>query len=402
MPIDIRARLVSAPRRAGYSNSLLATQANYYGDSFANRGADPGWLTISALEYEALGYDSALVPQRSGWPDVWALTAWALATTKQFAIAAAHRVGLQNPTAAARTIATLHQLSEGRVSAHIILGTTDADQQRDGDFLDKPARYRRAAEYFQLLRLWLDSETSFDFSGEFYRVKDALAGQRPGTDVVLSYGGSSDESLDLAGRYADVYAVTAEPLAGTSELIGRVREIAAALGRQVSFWFSGPNFILGESDAAARRKADEITAELLVARDYQERRSISLAHGVNERPESVNRQRFLRNVYDQSDWHDKAMYTGIGRITGYGWPAFVGSPETVADALLDYYDLGVRVFGIGMSVDAKEDQELAHDLFRRLRAGADERDRMARRLPIGELSHPPPDPGHSPAIHVLQ
>jgi alkanesulfonate monooxygenase len=69
------------------------------------------------------------------------------------------------------------------------------------------------------------------------------------------------------------------------------------------------------------------------------------------------------------------MYTGIGRITGYGWPAFVGSPETVADALVDYYDLGVRVFGIGMSVDAKEDQDLARELFQRLREGAEGWDR---------------------------
>jgi alkanesulfonate monooxygenase len=383
MPIDIRARLVSAPRQAGYSGSLLAAQANYYGDSLSHRGADGQWLTASALEYEALGYDSALIPQRSGWPDVWALTAWALAATTRFAIAAAHRVGLQNPTSAARSAATLHQLSGGRVGAHIILGTTDADQQRDGDFVDRAARYRRAGEYFQVLRRWLESETPFDFSGEFYRVRDALAGHRPLGGVVLSYGGSSDESLELAGRYADVYAVTAEPLAGTSELIGRVREIAGSLGRHVSYWFSGPNFVLGETDAAARRKADDLTEELLVARDYQERRAISLAHGINEQPESVNRQRFLHNVYDKDDWHDKAMYTGIGRITGYGWPAFVGSPETVADALLDYYDLGVRVFGIGMSVDALEDQELAQELFRLLRAGADRRDRSAQPLEAG-------------------
>ena len=124
MPIDIRARLVSVSRVAGYSSSLLATQASYYG----------------------------------------------------------------------------------------ILGTTDADQQRDGDFVGKSARYRRAAEYFQVMRLWLESESPFDFSGEFYRVNDALAGHRPPGGVVLSYGGSSDESLELAGQYADVYAVTAEPL----------------------------------------------------------------------------------------------------------------------------------------------------------------------------------------------
>jgi hypothetical protein len=51
MPIDIRARLVSVPRAAGYSSSLLATQASYSGDSLAHRGADVGWLTRSVLEY---------------------------------------------------------------------------------------------------------------------------------------------------------------------------------------------------------------------------------------------------------------------------------------------------------------------------------------------------------------
>jgi alkanesulfonate monooxygenase len=74
------------------------------------------------------------------------------------------------------------------------------------------------------------------------------------------------------------------------------------------------------------------------------------------------------------------MYKGIGRITGYGWPALVRSPETVADALLDYYDLGVRVFGVGMSVDAKEDQDLARALFGCLRAGVGARDLVAKRV----------------------
>jgi alkanesulfonate monooxygenase len=373
MPIDLRARVVSAPRDPGYSDSVLARQANYYGDSRSHRGADPTWLARSAREYESLGYDSALIAQRSGWPDVWSLAGWSLAATTRFSIAAAHRVGLQAPTAAARSLASLHQLSGGRISAHIILGASDDDQKRDGDFLSKSDRYLRAAEYLQVVRQWLSSTEPFDFSGEFYQVRGALAGHRPDPGPLLSYGGSSPESLDLAGRYADIYAVTAEPLAGTSELIGKVRAIAAEHGRAPSFWYSTPNVILGRTDDDARHKADALTEELLIARDYQEARKIGLAHGINAKPESVNRARWLAAV-NEADWHDKALYTGIGRITGYGWPAYVGSPETVADALLDYYDLGVRIFGIGLSTDADEDRELATELFRLLRLGAAQRD----------------------------
>ncbi len=312
MPIDIRARLVSAPRHAGYSASLLATQANYYGDTLADRGADAECLTRSALEYEALGYDSALIPQRSGWPDVWALTAWALATTTRFAIAAAHRVGLQNPTAAARPLppSTSYRAagsaptsSSGRPTP--ISNATVTSWTRRRATGGRPSTSMSCACGWRARPLSTSAESSIGS-------KTLSPAHRPAEgSVVLSYGGSSDESLELAGQYADVYAVTAESLAGTAELYGGVcGEIAEGKrsGRSVSGSVARTSF-LGETDAAARRKADEITTELLVARDYQERKAISLAHGINEQPESVNRQRFLSNVYDERDWHDKAMYT---------------------------------------------------------------------------------------------
>jgi hypothetical protein len=116
-----------------------------------------------------------------------------------------------------------------------------------------------------------------------------------------------------------------------------------------------------------------LTGDLLVGRDYEQVPQVSLPHGVNKRPESVDRQRWLAAIHE-SDWHDEAFYSGIGRIAGYGCPASVGSLATVADALLDYYDLGVRMFGIGLPTESGEDRELAVELFRLLRAGADRRD----------------------------
>ncbi len=77
------------------------------------------------------------------------------------------------------------------------------------------------------------------------------------------------------------------------------------------------------------------------------------------------------------DWHDAALYTGIGRRTGYRYPAFVGSPQTVANALLAYYDLGVRIFGVGPSPDAGEERGLTRELFRLLRGGVATRELAA-------------------------
>jgi alkanesulfonate monooxygenase len=373
MPIEIRARLASAPRQAVHSDTLLALQATYYSDSRTHRGGDPAWIVRSAREYEELGYDSALVAQHSGWPDVNAVAGWALAATTRFRIATAHRIGLQTPTAGARALATLEELSAGRVSAHFILGSTDEDQARDGDLLPKVDRYRRAHEYLQIVTKWLSATESFDFDGEFYQVRDALAGYRPPTTrPLISYAGYSPESVDIAARYADVYAITGEPLDRTEALVNQVRSAAAEHGRTINFWHHGPNFILGETDEEARRKTERISAELLEIRAHSGAATApaaTAARGAN----ATDHQPWLAT--DATDWHDTALYTGIGRITGYRYPTFVGSPLTVADALLAYYDLGIRIFGVGLSVDAPEDRELVRELFALLRRGVNERDR---------------------------
>jgi len=372
MPIEIRARLASAPRKPVHADTLLALQATYYSDSRQHRGGDPEWIVRSAREYEELGYDSALVAQSSGWPDVNAVAGWALAATTRFRIATAHRIGLQSPTAGARALATLEQLSAGRVSAHFILGSTDEDQARDGDLLPKSERYRRAHEYLQIVTQYLRSTESFDYDGEFFKVKDALAGYRPPTTrPLISYAGYSPESIEIAAQYADIYAITGETLASSRALIEQVSTAAARHGRTLSFWHHGPNVILGDTDAHARDKTETLISELLrirAATDASTTRPPSVTRGAH----NTDHQGWLTD--DSDDWHDTALYTGIGRRTGYKYPTFVGSPQTVADALLAHYDLGVRIFGVGMSVDAPEDKELVRELIRLLRAGAAERD----------------------------
>jgi alkanesulfonate monooxygenase len=71
------------------------------------------------------------------------------------------------PTLAARKAATLDQISGGRVSLHIITGGSDADQARDGDYVDHDTRYRRTDEYLGLMRRMWTEDRPFDHAGEF-------------------------------------------------------------------------------------------------------------------------------------------------------------------------------------------------------------------------------------------
>lgn len=52
----------------------------------------------------------------------------------------ADRPGFTAPTLAARQLATLHQLSKGRVAVRIITGGNDAELAQDGDHLTKDER----------------------------------------------------------------------------------------------------------------------------------------------------------------------------------------------------------------------------------------------------------------------
>jgi alkanesulfonate monooxygenase len=376
MPIELRGRLPgSSNMEPSYSDTVLAKQAAYYGPIPKQRYPDPEWITKTAREFEEAGLDSALVAHRSSWPDVWSVCTWALAATTRLKLVSAHRVGLQLPVAAARSFATIDRLSGGRVMLHAIQGNTEEDQWREGDFLDKATRYKRAGEYFEVFKQMLTSTVPFDFSGDFYHVKGAwssyLPVQRP--YPTISGAGASPEGLAFCARHVDVYALTAEPLESTAELLTRVRAASALEGRTLRFW-RDCNFIVAPTDAAAWEKAEAIAEELTHAGE----RVWEQGDKQSVRPQSVAQQRVLA-ASEHGTRVGKATYTAISKLaSGTVASAFVGSPETVADAVLDYYDLGIETFSIGIAIVTEEDRRMRTELIACLRSGAAERDRRAR------------------------
>jgi len=380
MPIELRGRLPGSQVVPKDESSVLSWHAAYHGAPPRERTADPDWLTRTARDYEAAGLDSALIAQNSSWPDVWTLCAWALAATERLKIVAAHRVGLQAPTAAARALATLDRLSKGRAAVHVIMGATDEDQQRDGDFVLKAERYRRGAEYVEVFKKELTSTEPFDYEGEFYQVKGGWSAVKPiqAPYPTLSMTSGSEPGIELGAKHADVFALTAEPLESTAEIMGRVRAAAARQGRTMRFW-RDCNFILGPTDEAAWQHAEAISAEFNKAKEDYRKSSGERSAKISERgtrvPQSVGSQRVLAAA-EKGLKHDRALYTGVAKITyGYVAAAFVGSPKTAAEAVLDYYDLGIDIFSIGLPVITDQDRELRAELLARLREGAAERDR---------------------------
>lgn len=298
---------------------------------------DKDYIARFARAHEAAGFDRILVGYWSDQPDGFLVTAHAAAHTQKIKFLLAHRPGFVAPTLAARKLASLDHLTDGRLAVHIISGGSDSEQRRDGDFLSKAERYARTDEFLSVLKQSLESPQPYDHQGRFYQAEQAFSAIKPlQHKLPIYFGGSSPEAIDVAARHADVFALWGEPLKGAAETVRNVRAAAAAQGRQIAFNISFRP-ILGNTEKEAWERAEHIraTAEKQLA-------ETGYTFGL-PKPQSVGAQRLLAAAHE-SERHDKVLWTGVAKLVqgGYNSTALVGTPDQVSEALLDYYRLGIH------------------------------------------------------------
>jgi alkanesulfonate monooxygenase len=293
-----------------------------------------------ARAHDEGGFDRALVAFGSTSPESQHLAAYAASVTERLGFMIAHRPGFTQPTVAARQLATLDQLTGGRIAVHIITGGADEEMAKDGDHTTKDVRYARTDEYLDIVRQEWTSEKPFDYDGRFYRVKQAFGAVKPAQKphLPIYFGGASDEAIPVAGKHADVYALWGETQAQVRETIARVRAAAAKHGRTPRFSLS-LRPVLADTEAAAWKRADEIVERTKAIR-------AKAGHTLSgHAPPNAGSQRLLQAAA-QGTRLDKRLWTGVAAVTGAqgNSTGLVGTPEQVAEGLLDYYDLGVTTF----------------------------------------------------------
>jgi alkanesulfonate monooxygenase len=297
-----------------------------------------------ARAHEDNGWDRVLFAYGSGSPEPAQVAAFVASKLDKLQILLAHRPNVSYPTFAAKTFATLDQISGGRLTVHFITGGNDHEQQREGDYLTKDERYSRTREYIQIVKRAWTSREPFDHEGTHYRfadfVSDTFPVQQP--RIGVSFGGSSPAAYAAGGAEADIYCLWGEPLAQTAEQIELVKAAARAAGRtdvpriQVAF-----RPIIAPTEELAWEKAyrtvDRIKQRTAGGAQLSRRHSLTS-------PENTGSQRLLE-IAKQGERFDRALWTPTAAATGGAGNsnALVGTPETVAAALLDYYDLGVTI-----------------------------------------------------------
>jgi alkanesulfonate monooxygenase len=224
-----------------------------------------GYLTLVAQAADNAGFDRVLVPcsfssvDHGPNVDAYTLGVACLAATHRLRVVLTHRPGFINPAVFAHMCATADEMSQGRLALNIVTAGAPGDLEQLGDTLDHDARYRRAAEFVDVLQaVW--TEVDSDYDGEFYRLCGAritaMPAQAEGPEIHLA--GTSPAAIDMAVRQADVYMMQASGVRQTGHRIAEVRERAALIGRSPRFCVAATIFA-ADSDREALRRARSVT-----------------------------------------------------------------------------------------------------------------------------------------------
>lgn len=335
-------------------------------------GISTDYLRAFAQAHERSDFDLVLVGYTASSAEGFLVAQYAASQTTKLGYLIAHRPGFVAPTLAARKIATSDHLTGGRLALHIIAGASDSEQEGDGDFQPKDVRYRRAAEYIEVMKRAWSSQKRFDFEGEFYRIKGAQSDVRPlqTPHPPIFFGGSSEGALAMGAQHCDVFAMFGEPLAATRARIAEFRARAAAHARTPTFNMSFRP-ILAATEGEAWDKAKGILEQIQVQQN-------PTGFGTIKKPLDHSARRLL-DFAAQGEVHDARLWMPIAEATGAvgNTSCLVGTPEQVAQAMLEYYKLGVHSFLIRGFDPFNDAIDFGRDLIPRLRAGAVALDRAA-------------------------
>ena len=202
---------------------------------------DGGELVDLARAAEAAGIDRLFIADSAGSQDAATVASYMFHATATLGVQIEHLAGVSQPEIAARQLATLDQLSGGRVSVHV----TPAG----GDTLSHEESLARLDEYVMLLkRLW-SNDKPIDHEGRFHRLKSAFTGAKPFAGMMpLVLAGASGTAIQVAARHADVFLLPAASVEETGRIVERVKTAAACHRRADAIRFALPVRPLANGD----------------------------------------------------------------------------------------------------------------------------------------------------------
>jgi F420-dependent oxidoreductase-like protein len=193
-------------------------------------------LGFSGL-YRSDHFTNARPPDKDSL-ELWVSLTWLADNTKKIEFGPlVTPFSFRHPSFTARMASAVDDLSGGRLILGVGAGWQEREHDKFGlDLLDISNRFKRFEEGLEVLTQLLSSNDPIEFTGEFYRLKEAVMlprPKRPNGPPILIGGNGSRRTLPLAARYAQewnaIYLLPKE----FYELNSRFDSLLENEGRQV-------------------------------------------------------------------------------------------------------------------------------------------------------------------------
>jgi alkanesulfonate monooxygenase len=353
----------------------------YLGTPIGGRAVTPDYLKQLAGAIDSLGYVGALLPTGRSCEDAWITAASLIHVTQRMKFLVAIRPGISSPGMAARMAATFDRLSQGRLLVNVVTGGDPVELAGDGLHLSHDDRYTLTDEFLSIWREVMAGEV-VDYEGEYLNLKGSKLLFPPVQSPYppLYFGGSSPAAKRVAAKHVDLYLTWGEPPAQVAEKIAAVRKLAAEQGRTLRFGIR-LHVIVRETAQEAWDAAHQLIQHL-------DEETIAAAQKALSRADSEGQRRMvqLHSGSKASLEISPNLWAGVGLVRGGAGTALVGDPDTVADRMLEYADLGIDTFILSGYPHLEEAYRVAELLF--------------PKLPVG-ITLPPPSRMMSPVGEVI-
>lgn len=319
--------------------------ARYLASPIGERAPAPAYLREVAIAADRLGFYGVLMPTGAACADAWITAASVAPVTERLRLLVALRPGLTAPAESVRQAAALDRLSNGRAILNVVTGGSPVSLAQDGIFLGHTERYEQTDEFLDIWRKLARGETVTQ-QGKYLSITGGRLlfpfVQQP--HAPIWFGGSSDIARDIAARHVDAYLAWGEPPSQLKGVIDDVRARAAALGRTIKFGLR-IHFIVRETDdeawAAAHELIKHVTDEQIA--QFQ----AMLAKG-SDSVGQARMQALHKGGSREALEIAPNLWAGIGLIRTGAGTALVGSPDSIAERLQEYADIGIdTIIGSG-------------------------------------------------------
>ncbi|MFT3974120.1 MAG: dimethyl sulfone monooxygenase SfnG [Amaricoccus sp.] len=254
------------------------------------------------------------------------------AATERLKIIAAILPGPWNPALAAKQIATISNLTNGRIAVNIVSGWFRGEFSSIGEpWLDHDERYRRSEEFIRALRgIW--GQDDFTFAGDFYRFRNYTMKPKPiDPQPEIFQGGSSRAARDMAARVSDWYFTNGNTPDGLAAQVDDIRAKAAAEGRSVKI---GVNAFAIARETEAQSKA--VLAEII------DKANPDAVHGFAHEVKNAGKA----SPEGEGNWA-KSSFDDLVQYNDGFRSNLIGTPEQIAERILALKDAGADLVLLG-------------------------------------------------------